>query len=179
MTGPQTTLSKIRRPNTFLPVESCKSVIMQATSGTLWTVISGFVLLILILIIGIKIKVLWILLPLSLYLIGQLFVYTNHVRTAKDQQIFYDPKTGEVLVDYIKKTGFAFNIKHDVVSVNEVRSIQKNKGIVFGYYKLNTKNGVVILPYLLEQNKSEANNLFFQQIHTHKRAVETKLFAII
>lgn len=179
MAGPQTSLSKTRRPNTFLHVESGKSVIMRATSGTLWTVISGLVLLILILIIGMKIKVLWLLLPLSIYLIGQLFVYTNHVRTAKDQQIFYDPKTGEVLIDYIKKAGFAFNLKHDVVTVNEVRSIQKNKGIVFGYYKLNTSNGMVMLPYLLEQNKSEANNLFFKQIHTHKRTVETKLFPII
>ncbi len=179
MAGPQTAISKVRRSNTFLLIDSSHTTLSQATRATLWTVASGFILLILILLIGLKIKILWLILPLSLYLIGQLFVYTNHVRTSKDQRVFYDPNTGEVHVDYIKKNAIEFNINEDIISVNEVRSVQKNKGLLFGYYKLNTSKGIVILPYLIAQNQTEVNRQFFKQIRSYKRAVETKLFPII
>lgn len=179
MGGSQTAVSNVRRPNTFLPIESSAAVFTQAARGTLWTVASGFILLILILVIGLKIKILWLMLPLSLYLIGQLFVYTNHVRASKDQRIFYDPQTGEVLIDFLKKDTIVFNLKKDIISVNEVKSVQKNKGTLFGYYKLATTAGTVVLPYLLEQHTNSVNRDFFAQVNTYKRNIETKLFPII
>lgn len=177
--APQTTLSKVHRSNSFLVVESSSSVIAKATRSTLWTVAIGFLLLLVILIIGIKIKIVWIVFPLSLYLIGQLLVYTNHVRTIKDQRIFFDPQTGEVLVDFLKKESFSFNIKKDIVTIKEIKSVQKNRDTLFGYYKINTRRGEINIPYLLEHNGKSINGKFFEHVHVYKRVVETKLFPII
>ena len=179
MARPETAVSNVRRPNTFFPIESSSAVLARVTKGTLWTVASGFILLILILVIGLKIKILWLMLPLSLYLIGQLFVYTNHVRVSKDQRIFFDPQTGDVLIDFLKKDTIAFNLKKDIISVSEVKSVQKNRGTLFGYYKLTTKAGTVVLPNLLEQHTNGVNSDFFTQVNAYKRDIETKLFPII
>lgn len=164
----------------FVLIDTSPQLIKRVTKSTLRTVGIGFLLLLITLVLGMKIKILWILIPLSLYLIGQLFVYTNHIKSIKDQRIYFNPETYEVLVDYIKDQPLSFNLMRDVVRVSEVQSVQKNRDTLFGYYKLRLKQGTVIIPYLIEQNENSTNKLFFTYLNENfKIEVERKLFPII
>lgn len=118
--------------------------------------------------------------PLALYLIGQLFVYTNHVKSTKDQRIYFNAATYEVLVDHVKNQPLSFNLVSDVVSVSEIKSVQKNRDTLFGYYKIRLKQGTIVIPYLIEQNENSVNKLFFTYLNENfKIEVESKLFPII
>src|SRR5690606_682294 len=112
----------------FVIMDTTPQLIRRVTGSTLRTVGIGFILLIIALVLGMKIKILWILVPLSLYLIGQLFVYTNRVRTTNDQRIYFNLDTYQVLIDYLKEDSLSFNLIRDVDQVSEVRSVQKNRG---------------------------------------------------
>lgn len=164
----------------FMIIDTTPQLIKRVTKNTFRTVGVGFLLLCIALVLGIKIKILWILLPLSFYLIGQLFVYTNHIKTIRDQRIYFNPETYEVLIDYVKEQPLSFNLMRDVVRVSEVKSVQKNRDTLFGYYKLRLKQGTVVIPYLVEQSESAMNQLFFTYINENfKIEVESKLFPIV
>lgn len=164
----------------FMVIDTTPRLIKRVTRGTLRTVGIGFMLFLIVLLLGMKIKILWILLPLSLYLIGQLFVYTNHIKTTKDQRIYFNPDTYEVLVDHIKEQPLSFNLIRDVIHVSEVKSVQKNRDTLFGYYKLRLKQGTVVIPYLVEQSENAMNRVFFTYLNENfKIEVESKLFPII
>src|SRR5690606_39335562 len=72
-----TSIIKARQRQRFVVIDTSSSMRNRVTRSTLRTVGIGFLLLLLTLVLGMKIKILWILIPLSLYLIGQFFVYTN------------------------------------------------------------------------------------------------------
>ncbi|MCY4780475.1 hypothetical protein ORI89_12490 [Sphingobacterium sp. UT-1RO-CII-1] len=164
----------------FILIDTTSTILSNATRNTLWTVGIGFILFLALLILGLKIKVLWIALPLSFYLIGQLFVYTNHVRFTKDQRIYFDPTNNQVFVDLIKADSIAFNLATDIIQVKEVKAIQKNRGILFGYYKIKLRQGQLIVPYLVEQNSAATNRQFFSYLNKNfKITVESRLFPII
>lgn len=181
LTGTENSLIKASQRQHFTAIDTSPQLIKQITRSTLRTVGIGFLLLFIALVLGIKIKILWILLPLSFYLIGQLFVYTNHIKSTKDQRIYFNTDTYEVLVDYIKKQPLSFNLMRDVIRVSEVKSVQKNRDTLFGYYKLLLKQGaVVVIPYLIEQNRAGTNQMFFTYLNENfKIEVESKLFPII
>lgn len=165
----------------FVAIDTSPKLIRRVTQSTFRTVGIGFILLLVALVLGMKIKILWILIPLSLYLIGQLFVYINHLKYTKDQRIYFNTETYEVFVDYIKDHSLSFNLMRDIVRVSEIKSVQKNRETLFGYYKLQVKHGAtVVIPYLIEQHENDANRLFFQYLNENfKIEVESKLFPII
>ncbi|MBD1421350.1 hypothetical protein [Sphingobacterium chuzhouense] len=175
-----TSIVKASQRQHFVLIDTSPQLIRRVTKSTLRTVGIGFLLLLIALVLGMKIKILWILIPLSLYLIGQFFVYTNHIKSTKDQRIYFNPETYEVLVDYIKDQPLSFNLMRDVVSVSEIKSVQKNRDTLFGYYKLRLKQGAAVIPYLIEQNDNSVNKLFFTYLNENfKIEVESKLFPII
>lgn len=175
-----TSIVKASQRQHFVVIDTSPQLIRRVTKSTLRTVGIGFLLLLIALVLGMKIKILWILIPLSLYLIGQFFVYTNHIKSTKDQRIYFNLETYEVLVDYIKDQPLSFNLMRDVVSVSEIKSVQKNRDTLFGYYKLRLKQGAVVIPYLIEQNDNSVNRLFFTYLNENfKIEVESKLFPII
>lgn len=175
-----TSIVKASQRQHFVVIDTSPQLIRRVTKSTLRTVGIGFLLLLIALVLGMKIKILWILIPLSLYLIGQFFVYTNHIKSTKDQRIYFNLETYEVLVDHIKDQPLSFNLMRDVVSVSEIKSVQKNRDTLFGYYKLRLKQGAVVIPYLIEQNDNSVNRLFFTYLNENfKIEVESKLFPII
>lgn len=175
-----TSIVKASQRQHFVVIDTSPQLIRRVTKSTLRTVGIGFLLLLIALVLGMKIKILWILIPLSLYLIGQFFVYTNHIKSTKDQRIYFNLETYEVLVDHVKDQPLSFNLMRDVVSVSEIKSVQKNRDTLFGYYKLRLKQGAVVIPYLIEQNDNSVNRLFFTYLNENfKIEVESKLFPII
>lgn len=175
-----TSIVKASQRQHFVLIDTSPQLIRRVTKSTLRTVGIGFLLLMITLVLGMKIKILWILIPLSLYLIGQFFVYTNHIKSTKDQRIYFNLETYEVLVDYIKDQPLSFNLMRDVMSVSEIKSVQKNRDTLFGYYKLRLKQGAVVIPYLVEQNDNRVNKLFFTYLNENfKIEVESRLFPII
>ncbi|SFS38535.1 hypothetical protein [Sphingobacterium wenxiniae] len=177
--GPQS-IVRANQKNGYLLIDTSSAIISNVTKRTLWTVGIGFVLFLITLVIGIKIKIILIALPLSLYLIAQLFVCTNHVKVARNQRLYFDPNNNEIWVDRIHGEEMRFNLLRDVQQVNEVKSVQANRGILFGYYELKTSRGKLVIPYLVQQNQHSNNRLFFDCVNQNfKIVVETKLFPII
>src|SRR5690606_24622000 len=73
-----TSIIKASQRQRFVVIDTSSPLINRVTRSTLRTVGIGFLLLLLTLVLGMKIKILWILIPLSLYLIGQfLFIQTT------------------------------------------------------------------------------------------------------
>lgn len=173
-------LARPDRHNNLLLVESGAAMTAKAGKATLLTVGIGIVLSILIFWIGFRIKIAWIALPLSLYLIGQLFVYSNHIKTLRGQRVFFDPSNSDILVNYTDGTQLYFNLLRDVTSVSEVKSVQANRGILFGYYVLHLQNQRLVLPYLLDRQDRTINTQLFATLNQNFRIeVERKLFPII
>ncbi len=180
MNGPSTAVVHAQQPQRLQLVDSTAQLIARTTRNTLITVGIGIVLFLVLLLLGFKIKILWIGLPLSLYLIGQLFVYSNHVKVLKAQRIFFDPDLADVLVNYSDGQHIQFNLLRDVKEVSEIKSVQSNKGTLFGYYKLRLQHHTLYVPYLIEEHRTLINKQFFDCINTNfKISVETKLFPII
>ncbi|WP_437918375.1 hypothetical protein [Sphingobacterium sp. LRF_L2] len=170
----------IRERQNLLLIDSSSQVIRKVTQSTFTTVGIGVLLFFVILILGFKIKILWIALPLSLYLIGQFFVYTNHLKVIKEQRIYFDPEGNDIIVYYKNDQRVRFNLLRDTLTLSEVRSIQKNRGTLFGYYKLQTDKYQLFIPYLIEQHTESANRQFFDCLKSNfKWTMESRLFPII
>lgn len=165
----------------FQLVDTHSALMGRVTKNTFTTVGFGIALLFVILILGFKIKIIFIALPLSFYLIGQFFVYTNQLRLTKDQKLYFDATNNQVCLARLGGDDLYFNLLQDVVRVVEVKSVQMNRGILFGYYNIQLKGGQTIaLSHLLSQNENRVNILFFERLNEHfKTKVQTKLFPIV
>lgn len=160
-------------------LEATNSMIQKITKVTMTNVIIGLVLFVLILLLAMKFKILLIALPISLYLLGQLFLLTNHVKATKNQQIWFNKQSQDVLLQRLNSADLSFNLLRDVRQVKEVKAVQSNRGVLFGYYVLYTAQDKIFIPYLIQDNK-DSNQHFFDLINQHfKIEVETKLFPII
>ncbi|WP_196936785.1 hypothetical protein [Sphingobacterium hungaricum] len=169
---------KIIQNNGYLLIDTTHTIISKATNLTLTTVGIGFILLIIVLVLAIKIKILLFLLPISFYLIGQLFLLSNHVKTTKKQQIWFNPQNSAVFIEQIDAENINFNLLNDVRRVREVKSVQNTRGLFFGYYELILSHDTIQIPYLVAENPQ--NKLFLETLHANfKIAVESKLFPII
>jgi len=162
----------------FQLVDTHSALMGRVTRNTFSTVGFGIALLFVILILGFKIKIILIALPLSFYLIGQFFVYNNQLRLTKDQKLYFDAVNNDVCLARLHGGDLYFNLLNDVAHVVEVKSVQMNRGVLFGYYKIQLKGGqMVAISHLLSQNENRVNSQFFERLQEHFKAkVETKLF---
>lgn len=144
---------------------------------TILTVGTGFLLLLIIIIIASKFKIALILLPISFYLIGQFFVFNNHVKIIKNQKITFNSLTNQVVITKLDGKNISFNLSTDINSIKEVKAVQKNNGILMGYFELSTKQGKYHIPYILAVNLQ--TKPFFDKLQYFSRESETKLFPII
>jgi len=164
----------------FLLVGCPANAIGRATKSALQTVGMGIVLFAAILLLGMKVRVLWIALPLALYLIGQFFVCTNHVKTVKNMRIYFHPRTNDLYVQRIGREDLRFNLLRDVVRVTEVKAVQKNRGMLFGYCRLHLENEALPVPYLLLRHGHPDNRTFLAHITDNfEIKAESRLFPII
>lgn len=153
------------------------SLLRKCARKILVTVVSGIVLLLVILVITIKFKIALIMLPLSFYLIGQFFIFNNHVQSIKAQSLLYDHTTSDLIVNKKDGKSFVFNLIDDVKSIREIKSVQSNNGMLLGYYELSLENSKFYIPFLLRENP--ATKSFFDKMQYFPREVETKLFPVI
>jgi len=164
----------------FLRLRCPPDAIGQATKNTLLTVGTGLVLFVAILLLGMKVRVLWIALPLALYLIGQFFVHANHVKTVRNMRIYFHPRTNDLYVQRIGREDLRLNLLRDVVKVAEVKAVQKNRGMLFGYYRLHLENEVLPVPYLLLRHDHPNNRTLLDHIADNfEIKAESRLFPII
>ena len=175
--GSWTNTQRLSTPTEIIEISAPLAIYKSAVQKTLLTVGIGIVLLLITILIASKFKIAFIMLPVSLYLIGQFFILNNHLKAARNQQILFNKRTNEVQVELEKGKLYTFNILTDVNKVVEVKSVQKNNGILFGYYKLYTSNSTITIPYIIAQNPQ--TKPFFDKLQLFDREIETKLFPII
>lgn len=144
---------------------------------TMLTIGSGIILLLITIALSAKFKIALIMLPVSLYLIGQFFLFNNHIKTIKKQKIIFNKLSNEVSVEYTSGKKLQFNLLSDIKEIKEFRSVQQNNGVLLGYYELFTGQHKIVIPYLIAENLQ--TKPFFDKLQLFKREIETKLFPII
>ncbi len=165
--------------NSMKLIEAKNAQIIQLSKKTVKIVGIGFILLLITVFLAFKIKILIFLIPISLYLMGHIFLMSNHIKACKDQQIYFNPQTNEMSIHYIQGTVLAFNLVHEVLKVEKIESIQNSRGVFYGYYRLTLKQKQVHIPYLVMDNLP-ANQLFVDALQAHfKISTERRLFPII
>ncbi|WP_164122101.1 MULTISPECIES: hypothetical protein [Sphingobacterium] len=152
-------------------------LLKRGLKRVLYTVGTGMILLCIILLIAAKFKIALIMLPISLYLIGQFFVFNNHVKTIRNQKINYDSESQVIYIEWLDGSSIKFNLLTDIKKLSEVQAVQKNNGMLLGYYQIAIGTKMIFLPYLLLENPK--NKLFFDKLKSLSRQSETKLFPII
>ena len=175
--GSRETVQRLSSPTEIIDISAPLSIYKTIVQKTLITVGVGVLVLLIALFIGSKFKIALIMLPVSIYLIAQFFVLNNHIKISRKQHIVYNSITHEVLVKIENQKPQQFNLLKDVRKITEVKSVQKNNGVLFGYYKLETSTSSYYITYLIAQNLQ--TKPFFDKIHLFERTVETKLFPII
>lgn len=174
----RTSNNSVVRSNGYYLLTVTNSVISMTIKKTITAVGIGIILLAITLLLAIKIKILLFLLPISVYLIGHLFLLSNHIKHSKNQQIWFDPLSNNVVLEQLNEPNLQFNLSRDLVKVKEIKSVQNTNGLQFGYYILYIKNHQIYLPFLLKENLS--NKSFFDQFtEIEKTEKQTKLFPII
>lgn len=153
------------------------SILKGILKKTMLTIGTGIILLLIIIVIAAKFKIALIMLPISLYLIGQFFLFNNHIKILKKQRVLFNTQSNEVSVEYMSGKKLHFNLLSDIKEVREFRSVQKNNGVLLGYFELFTEHDKVIIPYLVAENLR--TKPFFDKLQLFKREIETKLFPII
>ncbi len=144
---------------------------------TLMSVGIGFLILFIIIVIASKFKIALLFVPISFYLIGQYFVFSNHIKAIKNQKINYNIKANTLTVSTTDGPRSIINLSTDNITVKEVKTVQKNNGVLMGYFILSNKVTTCYLPYLLVENAE--TKPFFDKLQLYKREVVTKLFPII
>lgn len=180
MSREPTGLIKPERIHQFVLLDTSPQLIANITRSTLWTVGIGIVLFLIVLILGMKIKSYGSLFR-YVYILLDNFLSTQIIfAPQKINAVYFDTNTYDVLIDYVKGPPLSFNLQRDVIRVSEVRSVQKNRDTIFGYYRIHTSRGIVVLPYILEQSERVWNQHFFEYLNTnYKIEIESKLFPII
>lgn len=169
---------RISAPTHIIEINAPLSIYQSLVKKTLVTVVIGIGLLLATIILASKFKIALIMLPISLYLIAQFFVLNNHLKIARDLRMFYDIHKNEIEVNIKDSKTFKINLLSDIIKIKEIKSVQKNNGILFGYYQLTISSGqVVYIPYLLRENPY--TKPFFDKLEIFDREIETKLFPVI
>lgn len=168
---------------TYLPTSDWIELVMDNQSlkrtvkQTLFSVFVGFVLLIIVLVIAAKFRIALIMLPISFYLIGQYFMLMNQIKSLRQQQVFYNCRTHEVKVNTGDDKSIVFGLDTGLIRVQEIRAVQKNNGVLFGYYRLLSTPYKVVIPFILRENSY--NKAFFDKLDMLPKEIENKLFPII
>jgi len=137
----------------------------------------GFIIFILILLVASKFRIALILLPISFYLIGQYFILINHIKASRKHKLFFHKDLNEVKVHTKGKEDVHFQLDKDMVQLSEVQAVQKNSGLLLGYYEIRVGRAKVYISYLQKENRQ--NRLFFDRLQQLPREIETKLFPVI
>lgn len=152
-------------------------ILNQLLKKILFTVGTGFIMLLIIIVIASKFKIALILLPISFYLIGQFFVFNNHVKALKNQKIIYNKINNKLIINELNGNNFTISLDESSLIIYEVKSVQKNNGLLMGYFTIKNGTEKCTIPFLSVYNNQ--TKPFFDRIQTLKREVETKLFPII
>lgn len=175
--GSWSTTQHLSSPSEIIEISAPLSIYKSAVKKTLITVGIGVLLLLITIILASKFKIALIMLPVSFYLIGQFFILNNHLKASKNQRMVYNRITHEVKIKKNDDKIQIFNLLNDVKKVSEIKSVQKNNGLLFGYYVLHTEKENYYIPYVIAQNPQ--TKPFFDKLQLFDREIETKLFPII
>ena len=177
MKGKSMFIQKSNKQGYYL-IESGASIIQKTIKNTLFSVGIGVVLFIITIFLALKVKIILLMLPISLYLMSQLFLLNNQLKYAKDQRIWFNPNTNVVMIEWLSGNTVTFNILTDVQQVKAVKSVQKNNQILFGYYEISVHNNQIYVPFILEDNP--VNTRFFKTLkENYPVAPKSSLFPII
>jgi len=152
-------------------------ILQKLLKKTLVTVGTGFLLLAIILLIASKFKVALILLPISFYLIGQFFLFNNHIKSIKNQDITYNTINKSLVVRSLTGKTTVFTLTEGQTSIKEFKSVQQNNGLLMGYFELSNNLDKCYISYFVSANPN--TQPFIHQITSFHREVETKLFPVI
>lgn len=162
----------------YILVDAGSQVVNKVIKNTLFSAGIGVVLLVITLVLAMKVKILLIMLPISLYLIGQLFLLNNQLKYTKDQQVWFNPANNDVLVEWLSGQKVQFNLLRDIQQIRTVKAVQKNNQVQFGYYEIIVHNNQLFLPLIIEEN--QVNNRFFKTLKDNYSIKEkTTLFPVI
>lgn len=152
---------KKSRPG-YIALEVDPADTKRAIRSTALTVGTGAILFLIILLVGLKIKILLILLPIALYLIGQIFLLANQMNATRSRKVWFNPQTSDLWIEDVSQGNYSLNIYRDITAVKTVGAIQQNRDVFFGYHELLTTKGSLRLPSLLSENRQ--NNFFFDTL---------------
>lgn len=152
-------------------------LLQKLLKKVLFSVGTGLVMLLLIIVIASKFKIALLLLPISMYLIGQFFVFRNHLQCLKDQKIIYHTRNQILTVSPKNRKPYTINLSDASIKIKEIKSVQKNNGLLMGYFALSSAQNTCFIPFLAAVNPS--TEILLTKLQTYKREVETKLFPII
>lgn len=154
------------------------AVLHHAIRSSVLTGLTGFVLLLVVLFLGMKIKILFILLPISLYLISQLFLIANHISSLRKVKVWYNPNSQDVRLQLEDGRVVDFNLFSDVEKVSRINAVQKNRKILMGIYTFSGPRFEFGLSCLLLE--SSGNKFFFDDIERFfKPRISTHLFPLV
>ncbi|WP_196938226.1 hypothetical protein [Sphingobacterium pedocola] len=168
---------KIQPSLRIIEITAPANILKAIVQKTLFSVFTGILLLVIILVLATKFKIALIMLPISLYLIGQFLVLNNHIRHTRNQRIFYDKINDDLTIESLEGNRIVFNLITDVKAYKEIKSVQKNNGILFGYYEMILAKQKITISYLLKENAE--NKTLFDKLAHFPTEVETKLFPVI
>lgn len=165
--------------NGYQKINTSKVIIADTSQKVMKNVGIGAILLIIMLALIIKVKLLLFLLPISIYMIGYLFLFKNHVKKTTSQVIWYNQQTADVIIESLTQKTYRFNLLRDVKAVQQIESIQNTKGLLFGYFRVKTHDEIIEIPYLVYQN-NPSNQVFFDSLkNNYKIDLQKKIFPIM
>ena len=162
----------------FVLIESSGPILQRIIKNTIYTVAIGAILFVITIVLAMKVKIILFALPISLYLMSQFFLLNNQLKYAKDQRIWFNPNTNDVQVEWLSGNRMGFNLLRDVQHVRAVRSVQKNRQVLFGYYELTVQQQPIYIPFIIEDNQVNAG--FFRTLkENYPVDPKSSLFPII
>ncbi|MNY26601.1 hypothetical protein D3C86_1604580 [compost metagenome] len=165
--------------NGYQKIDTSKVIIADTSQKVMKNVGIGGVLLIIMLALIIKVKLLLFLLPISIYMMGYLFLFKNHLKKTTSQVIWYNKQTADVMIESLTEKTYRFNLLSDVQAVQQIESIQNTKGLLFGYFRIKTQEEIIEIPYLVYQNNPSNQDFFNSLKSNYKIDLQKKLFPII
>ncbi len=165
--------------NGYQKIDTSKVIIADTSQKVMKNVGIGGVLLIIMLALIIKVKLLLFLLPISIYMMGYLFLFKNHLKKTTSQVIWYNKQTADVMIESLTEKTCRFNLLSDVQAVQQIESIQNTKGLLFGYFRIKTQEEIIEIPYLVYQNNPSNQDFFNSLKSNYKIDLQKKIFPII
>lgn len=165
-------------PRGYIHLSVDNRVTNQVIQSSILTVCTGFILFLLILFLGMKVHILLILLPVSLYLMGQLFLVANHLASTRKVAIWYNPMTKGMRLQTKDGRIFDLNLYTDIDKVVKINAVQRNRKVLLGVYELTGSRMQFRISNLLTDNPK--NEPFFQDVEQHfDPKVSTHLFPTV